>query len=155
MLTQPLPIITWLLITSIIIVVYLIALLLTREKKTSERIHLRDSVVEAPTIEEESSSLELESLTRREASREDRVLKSIELKEPLERGRSEEGKRLSDVKIEESRMKDEVVGEGVEEPELEILLDDLEMVKPDDLTETAEELKREISRLKRILEGGE
>ncbi|MCL7391940.1 MAG: hypothetical protein LZ172_03505 [Thaumarchaeota archaeon] len=150
--------ILWIIIVSIIVAAYIISLLLSREEKimrTPPSHHLREpSILHEQSVEdiklesEKSGSKESYRRSGKEA-KEDKLIDSLPRESSDEEAKEEIqeeglGKILKDDTMEEDTIK---------EPMLEIIIEEDGEIKLGDFTKTAQELKEELHKLRKILEG--
>ncbi len=149
---EPFPITLWIIIVFIIVAAYIVSLLLSREKHkpvTSQSQYIR----EARHLHEEN--LEHSNI---ELNRDEGIIESPKKSEEVKRESiiDSSHKKSLDEKVEDALQEDGIdntLEELLGEEELDIIIEEDEKLDPGKFTKTAEELRNELYKLRKILEG--
>lgn len=158
---EPISLTLWIVIASTITVVYIITLLLMREKKTArtptthyprESSHLHTVNLEAANLEVEESIIKPAKKTR-DGMGEDSLKESLPKKVLV--AEAEDKAKQEDRDVSEKILEgDEDLEDFFEEPEIEVISEEDKDTELKGFAESAEELRRELYKLKKLLESG-
>lgn len=149
---EPFPITLWIIIVLIIVVTYILSLLLSREKHKPatpqsqdirEAIHLYEENLEHANIELNRDEGIIESSKKSEEVKRESIIDSSNKK-------SVDGKAVD--ALQEDGL-DNTLEELFREDELDIVIEEDEKLEPGEFMKTAEELRNELYKLRKILEG--
>lgn len=159
---EPFQLTLWIIIVSMIVIAYIISLLLSREEKIVKappEYHVRESSIlhreklEDVKLESEINKGKEPYRRSRKEVEEDKLIESSS-KESSDVEVKDEGKKeVSDEIKEVKTIEHNVEEHKIEEPNLEIIIEEDGKMELGEFKKTAEELRNELYKLRKILEG--